>query len=95
VPEIRPKHGDDEHLYPKFTTWRQQIDGLYWFPVYTRADDELHFKMADIHLREIIKYEDYKRFGANSRIIFEGKELPKSDKPQDPKKPDQNNPNQK
>jgi hypothetical protein len=94
VPEIRPKHGDDEHLYPKFTTWRQQIDGLYWFPVYTRADDELHFKMADIHLREIIKYEDYKRFGANSRIIFEGKELPKSDKPQDPKKPDQNNPNQ-
>src|SRR6266566_475813 len=63
VPDIRKKHGDEENLYPKFTTWRQQIDGLYWFPVYTRADDELHFKLQDVHIREIVKYEDYKRFG--------------------------------
>src|ERR1700745_3562207 len=27
------KRGDQENLFPKFTTWRQQIDGLYWFPV--------------------------------------------------------------
>jgi len=39
VPEIRDtkKKGKEEHLYPKFTTWRQQIDGAYWFPTYTRA----------------------------------------------------------
>src|ERR1700751_2881126 len=50
VPDIvASKKGKDEHLYPKFTTWRQQIDGLYWFPVFTRADDELHFKTGDIH----------------------------------------------
>jgi hypothetical protein len=79
------KRPDDEHLYPKFTTWRQQIDGQYWFPVYTRADDDLHFKAGDIHIREIVKYEDYKRFGANSKILYEGKEIPKSDQ----KKPDQ------
>jgi hypothetical protein len=88
------KRGDQENLFPKFTTWRQQIDGLYWFPVYTKADDELHFKMQDVHIREIVKYEDYKRFGSNVKILYEGKEIPKSDqKPQDQKKPDENNPN--
>ena len=89
VPDIRKKHGDEENLYPKFTTWRQQIDGLYWFPVYTRADDELHFKQGDIHIREIVKYEDYQRFGANSKILYQGKEIPKDQKPQSPdqKKP--------
>lgn len=92
VPDIRKKHGDEENLYPKFTTWRQQIDGSYWFPVYTRADDELHFKMGDVHIREIVKYEDYKRFGANSKILFEGKELPNADKKPDQKKPDDTQP---
>jgi hypothetical protein len=95
VPDIRKHHGDEENLYPKFTTWRQQIDGLYWFPVYTRADDELHFKAGDIHIREIVKYEDYKRFGSNVKILYEGKEIPKGEKPPTPdqKKPDDKNPN--
>ena len=91
VPDIRKKHGDEENLYPKFTTWRRQIDGQYWFPVFTRADDELHFKLQDIHIREIIKYEDYKRFGAKSTILFEGKQIPKSDQKPDQKKPDDPN----
>jgi hypothetical protein len=91
VPDIRKKHGDEENLYPKFTTWRRQIDGQYWFPVYTRADDDLHFKLQDIHIREIIKYEDYKRFGAKSTILFEGKEIPKAD----PKQQQQTPPDQK
>src|SRR5579862_8570393 len=87
VPDIRKKHGDEENLFPKFTTWRQQIDGQYWFPVYTKADDELHFKMGDVHIREIVKYEDYKRFGSNVKILYQGKEIPKGDQ-----KPDQNKP---
>ncbi len=91
VPDIRPKHGDQENLFPKFTTWRQQIDGLYWFPVYTKADDELHFKLEDVHIKEVVKYEDYKRFGAKSTILYEGKEIPKGDQkttpPPDDKKP--------
>jgi hypothetical protein len=92
VPDIHKKHSNEENLYPKFTTWRQQVDGAYWFPVYTRADDELHFKLQDIHIREIIKYEDYKRFGAKSTILFEGKQIPKSDqKVPEQKKPDDPN----
>ena len=94
VPDIiAKKRGNDEHLYPKFTTWRQQIDGLYWFPVFTKADDELHFKAGDIHIREIVKYEDYKRFGSNVKILYEGKEIPKGEqKPQDQNKPEEKKP---
>ena len=88
VPDIREKHGNQENLFPKFTTWRQQIDGQYWFPVYTKADDELHFKLEDVHIKEIVKYQDYKRFGANSKILYEGKVVPKSDKAPD-QKPDE------
>jgi len=95
VPDIRRKHGDEEYLYPKFTTWRQQIDGLYWFPVYTKADDELHFKLQDVHIREIVKYQDYKRFGASSKILYEGKEIPKGEQKPDQQKPDQPPPDQK
>src|SRR5579863_3247918 len=95
VPDIRKNHGDDENLFPKFTTWRQLIDGQYWFPVYTRADDELHFKAQDVHIREVVKYEDYKRFGTNVKILFEGKELPKDQQKPDPNKPpDQKPPDQ-
>src|ERR1700728_2289695 len=92
VPDIRTKHGDQENLFPKFTTWRQQIDGQYWFPVYTKADDELHFKLEDVHIKEIVKYEDYKRFGANSKILYQGKEIPKGDQKTDPSKPEPNKP---
>jgi hypothetical protein len=99
VPDITDskKKGKEEHLYPKFTTWRQQIDNLYWFPTFTRADDTLHFKTGDIHLREIVKYQDYKRFGSNVKVLFEGKELPKDQKPgqaPEQKKPEEPKPKQ-
>jgi len=93
VPDIRKKHGNDENLFPKFTTWRQQIDGQYWFPAYTKADDELHFKMGDIHIKEIVKYEDYKRFGSNVKILYQGKELPKGEKKPEQKQPEEKDPN--
>ncbi len=77
VPDIRKKN--NENLFPKFSTWREQIDGLYWFPAYTMADDTLHFKLNDVHIREIIKYTDYKRFGSKTRVIYQGKELPREE----------------
>src|SRR5579872_6180962 len=79
VPDIRKKN--QENLFPKFTTWQQQIDGVYWFPVYTRADDVLHFSMGDVHIREIVNYEDYKRFGSKVKITYQGQELPGQGKP--------------
>ncbi|MFB3916710.1 MAG: hypothetical protein ACE14M_08275 [Terriglobales bacterium] len=80
VPDIRNKSG--ENLFPSFTTWREQIDGRYWFPTYTRAEDTLHFKAGDVRIREIIRYTNYKRFGSNVKITYEGQEV-KREKPGD------------
>ena len=82
VPDIHKK--DSENLTPKFVTYREQIDGQYWFPTYTRADDFLHFKNGDVHVREIVKYTNYKRFGVKTRIIY-GKQVPQDSQPAPPK----------
>ncbi|HEU5350275.1 MAG TPA: hypothetical protein VFU55_01660 [Terracidiphilus sp.] len=79
VPDDMRKGHED--LHPPFMTWRQQIDGKYWFPVYTRAEGILHFSGGygymgqDIHVRDIIKYTDYKQYGSTSRILFAGKDI--------------------
>ncbi len=93
VPDIRKKKGQ-ENLFPKFTTWREQIDGQYWFPTYTRAEDTLKFSAGDIKIREIVKYTNYKRFGSKSKILYEGQEVkkdpnaqPPAPKPAEPPKP--------
>jgi len=73
VPQVHSKNNED--LSPPFTTWRQQVDGKYWFPVYTIADDTLHFRDNDVHILEKVKYENYKRFGSNVKITYEGQEV--------------------
>jgi len=83
VPDIRKKKGQ-ENLFPKFTTWREQIDGKYWFPTYTRAEDTLKFSLGDIKIREIIKYTNYQKFGSKSRILYEGQEVKKAAEPPKP-----------
>ena len=84
VPDI-VKKGGGENLFPKFTTWREQVDGRYWFPTYTLVDDTLHFSTGDVHVRQIVKYTNYKRFGAQTRITYGGKELPQDEKAPDAK----------
>jgi hypothetical protein len=84
VPDIRK--GSGENLFPKFTTYREQIDGQYWFPTYTYVNDTLHFKLGDVQIRQIVKYTNYKRFGSKSKIIYEGQELPQGPNPPPPPK---------
>jgi hypothetical protein len=60
----------EDNQFPRFETYRQQIDGKYWFPVYTRADDILHFQSGDQRIRMVIKYEDYKQFKSETDIKF-------------------------
>jgi len=59
-----------ENLFPRFETYRQQIDGEYWFPTYTRAVDTLNFRSGPVRIRQIIRYEDYQQFGANVTLTF-------------------------
>jgi hypothetical protein len=78
VPDIKKKK-NNENLFPKFTTWREQIDGKYWFPTYTRAEDTLKFQFGDVKIREVIKYMNYQRFGSKVTITYQGEEVKKSD----------------
>jgi hypothetical protein len=66
VPDIINKN--NENVFPRFRTYRQNIEKGYWFPVYTRADDYLHFSGGDIHIRMTIRYSNYKRFGSTVKI---------------------------
>jgi hypothetical protein len=83
VPQVHnAKHPEKENLSPKYTTWRQQIDGKYWFPTYTYAEDTLHFSNGDVKMRYIVKYKNYKRYGAKSKITYDGQEVTRTDNPQ-------------
>ena len=77
VPDLGVKKKGQENLFPNFTTWRDQVDGKYWFPVYTKVDDVLHFSTGDIHIKQIVKYTDYKRFGSNVKITYDGQDIGK------------------
>lgn len=93
VPDIRGKSSKgNENLFPKFTTWRELIDGKYWFPTYTRADDVLHFTNQDVHIREIVKYTDYRQFKSKVKITYGGQEIPNAPqgKPETPPDKSQN-----
>ncbi len=67
VPDIR--RGEQENLFPRFETYRENIDGKYWFPTYTRADDVLRFSNRDVRIRMIVRYSDYKQFKVSTKII--------------------------
>jgi hypothetical protein len=66
VPDIQTgkKKKFKENLFPQFTTWRQVIDGKYWFPTYSSADDTLHFRSNDVHLKEKLKFTNYQKTGS-------------------------------
>ena len=91
VPDDTRKGSED--LHPPFMTWRQQVDGHYWFPVYTKGEGILHFSGGpgymgeDVHMRDTVKYTDYKRFGSTSKVIYEGQDItPPAKQPDTPPK---------
>jgi hypothetical protein len=62
------KKKSEDSAYPRFETFRENIEGHFWFPTYTRANDTLHFKTSDVRIRMTVKYENYKRFGSTIKI---------------------------
>jgi hypothetical protein len=59
----------EDQAFPNFETFRENIEGHYWFPTYTRADDILHFKTGQaVHIRLSVRYQNYKRFGSTIKI---------------------------
>jgi hypothetical protein len=77
VPDIHTRNGDN--VFPRFETLRENIEGNYWFPTYTHADDTLHFVGQNVRIRMTVRYKNYKRFGAT--IKFGAPREVKPDKP--------------
>jgi hypothetical protein len=88
VPDIIKK--GNENIFPRFETFRENIEGHYWFPTYTRSDDELHFSTGSVHMKMTVRYANYKRFGATIKI---GPAVEIKDKDKDKEK-DKDKPNQ-
>ncbi len=66
VPDIRKK--GNENVFPRFETFRENIEGHYWFPTYTRSNDTLHFTGGDVRIRMTVRYANYKRFGVTIKL---------------------------
>jgi hypothetical protein len=67
VPDIHK--GNNENVFPRFETYRENIEGNYWFPTYTHADDVLHFRTEDVRIRMTVRYTDYKRFRVSIKLL--------------------------
>lgn len=64
VPETK------DNKFPVVETYRENIDGKYWFPTYVYADDELVFNNGQVvHLRMKVKYTNYKQGRSDVRIL--------------------------
>ena len=64
VPETK------ENKFPVVETWRENIDGKYWFPSYVASDDDLVFdngQVVKLHMR--VKYNNYKLGHTDVKII--------------------------
>lgn len=54
VPETK------QNKYPTVETYREHIDGRFWFPTYSYADEELIFDSGDaLHIRMKVRYTDF------------------------------------
>jgi len=75
VPETK------DNKYPVVETYREQIDGRYWFPTYSYADEELLFDSGStLHIRMRVKYTDFQLARARVKIIeIDDPDAPKKD----------------
>jgi hypothetical protein len=80
-----------DNRFPVVETWRENIDGKYWFPTYVYADDELVFDKGNVvHIRMKVTYKNYKVGHTDVKIIGEeDTPTPPTPKPTPtPKKPE-------
>jgi TonB family protein len=65
--------------YPIVETYREHIDGRYWFPTYSYADEELVFDNGNtLHVRLKVRYTDF----APARATLKVTEIGENDEPE-------------
>lgn len=81
---------EGKQRFPIMETWRENIDGKYWFPSLSLADDTLVFDSGlAVKIRVRVVYKNY-RLGRTEVIILDDDEEVKEEKPTPsptPKKP--------
>ena len=78
---------DKNNKYPIVETWRENVEGKYWFPAFASSDDELVFDSGQsVKMKVRVKYTDYTKGNVNITILDddtedvpEVEEQPKSD----------------
>jgi hypothetical protein len=50
----------DNFPFKFFDTYRENVAGKIWFPSYLRSDDSVNTKHGLVHVRLIVRWEDYK-----------------------------------
>jgi len=79
---------EGEQRFPTFETYREEIDGHYWFPTYTYADESLVFPNGRVvHVRMRVRYTDFVRLRGKVRVTEEnipGSEVKPSPTPAKP-----------
>lgn len=69
VPETK------NNKFPNVETYREQIDGRYWFPTYSYADEELLFDGGgSLHIRMKVRYTDYAEARATLKVTEIGED---------------------
>jgi len=71
VPEV------GRQKFPHFETYRENIDGRYWFPTFIAVDDVLEFdKASSVHMVMTVRFTNYKKFGGRIKVVDEGEAVP-------------------
>lgn len=82
---------EGKQRFPTFETYRENVDGKYWFPAYVFADDKLVFSNGYVvRMRMVVKYTDYKLARADVKVVegdVEDLSQPQAKPTPTPKKP--------
>jgi hypothetical protein len=74
VPEV------EKQKFPHFESYRENIDGRFWFPTYVYVDDVLEFKKGPwVHIRMVVRFTNYKKFTGRIRVADEGEAASEED----------------
>ena len=69
LPEGEDIRGQEQR-FPILETWRENIDGKYWFPAYSSANDELVFDSGQsVRLKVVVKYTKYRVGRSDFKIL--------------------------
>jgi len=81
--EVRPS----SLPFSMFETYRENVDGKYWFPDYSRAEDVVKLKDRNVPIRVTIKWSNFKPFGASETPAAPASTAPAVGNPTAPAKP--------